>query len=87
MNIIYKPRGAGKTTELVKMSAATGIPIVCLHPRYVLCVANDLSLDIPAPIAVKDYVPFSKEKILVDNAEHILQHLIGKIACMSISEE
>lgn len=87
MNIIYKSRGEGKTTDLVKMSASTRIPIVCMDTRHITYIAKELGLTIPKPIAIKDYTPFSNSKILVDDAEHVLQHLIGKIECMSISKE
>lgn len=86
MKIIYKSRGEGKTTELVKMSASTGIPILCKNIRYIIDIANELGLNIPEPITIKDYTPFSNEKILVDDAEYVLEHLIGRIECMTISK-
>ena len=86
MNIIYKSRGEGKTTELVKMSASTGIPIVCIDTRHINYIAKELDLNIPVPIAIKNFKPFINDKILVDDAEYILQHLIGKIECMTISK-
>lgn len=87
MNIIYKSRSEGKTTDLVKMSASTGTPIICMDTRHINYIAKELGLTIPDPIAIKDYTPFSNEKVLVDDAEYVLQHLIGKIECMSISKE
>ena len=86
MKIIYKPRGTGKTTELVKMSAKTGFPIVCMDTRHITFVAQELGLEIPVPIAIRDYKP-SCEKILVDDAEYVLQYLLGKVECMTISKE
>lgn len=86
MKIIYKSRGTGKTTELVKLSASTQTPIICINPRYISDVAKELGLIIPQPISIKDYKPFSNEKILVDDAEYVLSHLIGKIECMTISK-
>ena len=87
MNIIYKSRGEGKTTELVKLSASTGTPIVSMNARHINHIAKELGLTIPKPVAINDYEPFSYEKILVDDAEYVLQYLIGKIDCMSISKE
>ena len=55
-----------------------------LHFNY---IAEELGLKIPSLIAIKDYKKFSDEKILVDDAEYVLQHLLGKIECMSISQE
>lgn len=87
MKIIYKSRGTGKTTELVKLSASTQIPIICINSKYVIEVAKELGLTIPQPISIKDYKPFSNEKILVDDAEHVLAHLIGKIECATLSKD
>ena len=86
MKIIYKSRGKGKTTELVKISASTGLPIVCKTTSHINYIAKELGLTIPTPIAIKDYKPFSNEKILVDDAEYVLSHLIGRIECMTISK-
>lgn len=86
MKIIYKPRSSGKTTELVKLSASMQAPIICINPRYVSEVAKELRVTIPQPISIKDYKPFSNEKILVDDAEYVLAHLIGKIECMTLSK-
>lgn len=87
MNIIYKSRGKGKTTELVKLSASTNTPILCMSTAHIYDVAKELGVKIPTPIAVKDYTPFSHENILVDDAEYVLEYFIGKIGCMTISEE
>ena len=87
MNIIYKSRGKGKTTELVKISAKTNMPIICMNTNHIKFVAKELDLIIPEPIAIKNYKPNTYEKVLVDDAEYVLQYLIGKIDCMSISCE
>lgn len=87
MNIIYKSRGKGKTTELVKLSATTNTPILCMDTRRIHDVANELGLKIPKPVAVKDYEPFSYANILVDDAKYVLEYFIGKINCMTISKE
>lgn len=87
MKIIYKSRGTGKTTELVKMSAKTGFPIVCMDTRHIYSVAKEIGLDIPKPIAIRDYKSSSCEKILVDDAEYVLQHFLGKVECMTINKE
>lgn len=86
MKIIYKSRGTGKTTELVKLSAQTWTPIICMDTRHIYSVAQELGLEIPTPITIRDYKP-SCEKILVDDAEYVLQHLLGKVECMTISKE
>ena len=86
MKIIYKSRGTGKTTELVELSASTQIPIICVNSKHIIEVARELGLTIPQPISIKNYKPFSNEKILVDDAEYVLAHLIGKIECMTLSK-
>lgn len=46
MRYILKGRGLGKTTDLVYLSAQTGIPIVCGHPDHVLHTVDTVT-DIP----------------------------------------
>lgn len=87
MKIIYKGRGEGKTTELVKLSASTNTHILCIDTRRICSVAKELGVKIPSPIPISDYKPYSYDTIIVDDAEYILQYLIGKIECMSISKE
>lgn len=87
MNIIYKSRGEGKTTELVKLSASTNTHILCMDTRRICSVAKELGISIPTPISIRDYKPHMYDAIIVDDAEYILQYLIGKIGCMSISKE
>ena len=36
----YKSRGVGKTTDLVKLSASTNIPIVCMSKQHIVEVAK-----------------------------------------------
>lgn len=52
MKLITKPRGKGKTTELIKISAETGDYIVVLNhrlARFVAQMATDMGLQIPFP--------------------------------------
>ena len=87
MKIIYKGRGEGKTTELVKLSASTNTHILCMNPRHICSVAKELGISIPTPISIRDYKPHMYDVIIVDDAEIILRRLIGNIECMSISKE
>ena len=89
MKIIYKKRASGKTTEIVKLSAKTQIPIICASYATVIRakeIAQDLGLVIPEPIAIKDYKPHSIDKILVDDAEDVLKKLLGNIEAITISD-
>lgn len=59
MQIINRPRGAGKTTELIKLAAERFAYIVC--PRHEDCRriaehAKTLNLDIPYPITWQEYI-------------------------------
>ena len=50
MNIISLPRGQGKTTQLIKMSAETGIPILTISKQSAILIfdrAKELNLNIP----------------------------------------
>lgn len=88
MKIIYAPRCAFKTTELVRLSAETNTPILCQHPSYIVDLAKELALTIPAPIDLRDYKPRTVERILVDDAEVVLSQLLGaKIDAMTLSDE
>lgn len=60
--------------------------VICVNSKHIIEVARELGLTIPQPISIKDYKPFSNEKILVDDAEYVLAHLIGKIECMTLSK-
>lgn len=57
MNLINKPRGTGKTTQLVYTSATTGYPIVCHNCAMVGDIqkmAEELGCDIPKPVTVAE---------------------------------
>lgn len=85
MLIKRKPRGKGKTTELVKMSAQNNVPILCAHremARNTKCVARDLGLKIPEPLIVENfknerYLGRRIGKILIDDLEMVLYEMFG----------
>lgn len=57
MKVISLPRGQGKTTQLIKMSAETGIPILVLtknHAQILVEKAKELNLTIESVLFVKD---------------------------------
>lgn len=92
MKLIIKPRYSGKTTELIKISAETGVPILVgnrQQAKYIKRMADDLSLWITDPYIIselKNGDRISPHKILVDDVEYILQQLIGaEITAMTIS--
>lgn len=81
MKKILKPKGKGKTTELIKLSAETKINIVCTDSKRVLQVQNQakkLKIDIPHVMSLRDFM-FSKDdnkgkSILLDNADDALEY-------------
>lgn len=84
MKIIRADRGQGKTIELVKMSNKEWKYIVCRDTQRVdviVGIADELGLDIPYPITVRE-LPLSQgtfiQSVLIDDIEDILFCLIGK---------
>lgn len=93
MNIIYKSRGKGKTTELIKMSAEKNLYILVAdrnRQREVFNLARDLNLNIPFPITVEDYF---RDKlrgsfintILIDDADYVLQQIFNTVVIDTIT--
>lgn len=82
MRMILKGRGEGKTTELVKLSAETGYPIVVgckYHTDEIKNIAIKLGVKIPKPISIhKDVRGVRLEKVLIDHTEILLCYLVSK---------
>lgn len=82
---IIKPRQTGKSTELVKRSAELKIPIITINKTesdYLKRIANNLGLEIPDPICIKIAMntrTLQSDKVIVDNAEFILNHMMKEI--------
>lgn len=77
MKVVAKPRGSGKTVEMIKRSAETGFPIVtCYETGYIEYTADKLGYKIPKPISYKVDVSLPKD-IIVDNAELLLHRILG----------
>ena len=84
-------RGAGKTTGLIWQSSLTGYPIVCATNQsvnHIKDMANRLGIKIPEPIsaftiAMQRGVEY--DKVLVDNAEWVLQILISSLTHASVA--
>lgn len=82
-NIIIGGRGAGKTTELIRMSADNNNYIVCLNRQRALHIASaarELGLTIPFPITVEE-LPIKNHswinEVYVDDADQLLERMIG----------
>ena len=82
-------RGSGKTTELIKKSAETGIYIMVLNEKrrkYIFEQAMKLGYNIPNPVTVDDYFRckfqgsyIQKDGVYVDEVEDILKHIFNGI--------
>ena len=82
------PRGTGKTTELIKMSAELKIPILTLSQVSYVCIAKEMGLDIPSQVSPCEAKSLNCGEVLVDDFDSVLQYLIGATPiCGTISEE
>lgn len=89
MNIICKPRGCGKTYDLIMESARTGHPIVTATSAEAMFVneeAKRMGVKIKQPISVREYGIFKSNgslfnspsltgKVLIDNVDLVLRNL------------
>lgn len=89
MKIINKPRGSGKTTDLIKISSETGIPILCRDQQMVKFIKDkakyEFKLDIPNPVYLGMRGLFPHE-VLIDELELILRDCLNtnvKVATMT----
>ena len=91
MNIICKPRGCGKTYDLIMESARTGYPIVTCNSasaRYINEEAKRMGIRIKQAIGVGEYNIFSSnrslfnsssrtDKVLIDEVDLVLRYLLN----------
>ena len=92
MICIVGGRGSGKTTELIKMSAETGIPI-CVRNRSriknIVYMANRLGVEIPEPIVIYNQ-RFLKERrtIMIDDVQDVLFDIYGtEVVCATFDKD
>lgn len=95
MDLIYKPRMSGKTTELIQRAAKDWLYIVCLNRREVERVAEEASRmgqDIPFPITFKEFVrgEFSSKHgrikgFLIDNVDVMLAHAARGVPVVAVT--
>lgn len=94
MNIIYKNRGMGKTTRLMYLSEYMQIPIIVgdeKRKQWLIDTAKRFDIDMPKPMSLLEWQSTkpNPEKILIDDAEYILQRLFEKsyIEAFTMSNE
>lgn len=91
---LIMPRGWGKTTALVMRSSVTQYPILCYShatKQAILDRAFELGISIPEPIVFVDVIKtqdnlrgFKIEKILVDDADILLNRIAGDLFHASV---
>lgn len=74
---VIKPRGTGKTSELMHLAEETGATIVCANPRAFQVKAHEYGFNDDLQfISYDDYwnlnYPVGKVKILVDELDGLL---------------
>lgn len=94
-DIIVGSRGSGKSTELIKMSAETGLYILTgtkSQAEYLFNQARELGLNIPFPVTWEDYVKgrlqgtyIQKDGVLIDEASHILSRALQGIPIKAVT--
>ncbi len=83
MNIIMRPRNAGKTTELIKLSAQNGGYIVCNSHNEAWQIhelSRQMGLEIPFPLTYSEFLhgyyhPQGVKNLLIDNADYLINSL------------
>ena len=96
MQIILAERGVGKSTELIKQSAATGVYILVAtreRARYLADMARNLELRIPFPVTIDEFFYSNgfrgscirRDGILIDDAEDVLQHFLAGISIRTMT--
>jgi len=83
MKIIIKPRGMGKTTELIKQSSKEWKYIVCHSHKEATRIqeqARRINVEIPLPITYQEFLEkqyYGKgiKGFIIDNADMLLQSL------------
>lgn len=74
MKIIAGERQSGKTTELIRMSAVTGWPIVAMNygsKNWIERTADEMRLKIPPVLTANSNVTVMPTKVLVDQMDHM----------------
>lgn len=84
MELIILPRAAGKTTKLIKKSAALGLRIVCLSQSECARIkyqAESMHLQIQEPVTYSEFIScrtclgLRVKGYLIDNAEMLLEQM------------
>lgn len=97
MKIIIKPRGKGKTTDLINLCANNNYSLIVVHTqenaRLVFEAAKRLKKHIPMPITYQEFIEnrYSAQNVdtfLIDNVDMLLQRMTRvPIEAITLTEE
>lgn len=83
---IIKPRGSGKTTDIIKESYKLNVPIVVsdqYRKKFVKDLANQLGIKILEPITIYDIkngntrgLSSTNKGVLIDDIDHVMQSFL-----------
>ena len=95
MQITIGERCSGKTTKLIKRSAAEGSYILVATKHQASAIfkqASEMGFDIPYPVTVEDYFNYkfrgsdiTRKGILIDEVDLILQYIFAGIPIREIT--
>lgn len=93
MRLLIKDRGAGKTTQLILTSEATGYPIITHNEaaaQNIIRMAKIMGVHIPEPISISKIEHnglrgFRLERVLIDEGYDIIEKALKEyIGCQNI---
>ena len=88
IEVICKPRGGGKTYDLIMESAKAGTPILTpYNPNYIINLSRKMGVNIPQPITFNEYRRFRENgslsvhrtwngKLLIDEIDEFLNKIL-----------
>lgn len=83
MNIILRPRGAGKTTDAIKICAENHAYMIVMNQKRATEVfhhAKKIGYDIPFPLTFEEFLeghyhPAGVKKVFIDDLDLLLRYL------------
>ena len=77
---VFKKRGEGKTSDLLKKSAETGVTVLSFNHMsalYAKDMAQRMGLDVPAPLSItsENILKGVRSKVYLDDADCVIKKL------------
>jgi hypothetical protein len=93
MKKIIKPRRAGKSTELIRMSEESGAYIIVssrARANFLFQLAHETGHKIPFPVTYREYEQSRfrgsfVRHVLIDDADDLLEHLFREVTIDAIT--